>query len=95
MSTNPQSTTPAGLTWEEPPATSGGRAPKYFTAEVMEALRANPGKWARIPALVPPNSARYARKKKGLEVRQVLAGSPKGANKFPTWARFPAEGDED
>lgn len=93
MSTNDQSTDNAGLTWEEPPARGGGRTPKYFTPEVMEALRANPGKWARIPGLVTTTSAQSARKK-GLEVRQVSAGSPKGATKFPTWARFPAEGDE-
>ena len=93
MSTNRQSTYSAGLTWEEPPAPGGGRIPKYFTPEVMEALRANPGKWARIPGVMPPTSAQDARKK-GLEVRQVTAGAPDGATKFPTWARVPVEGDE-
>ena len=93
MSTNHQSTDSAGLTWEEPPTPTVGRTPKYFTPEVVAALRANPGRWARIPGVMPPNSAKYARRK-GLEVRQVMAGSPKGATQFPTWARFPAEGDE-
>ena len=60
----------AELTWEEPPEERGRLA---YTDETVEALRANPGKWARLG---PIGSASVASNiKRGRPVAYQPAGS--------------------
>lgn len=50
----------AGVTWEDPPPAKTGRNANTIDADVLAALKANPGRWAKVRTWPTKSSAHSA-----------------------------------
>lgn len=82
----------SGLKWEEPPPKRGGRR-STLTEEIVAELRANPGRWARLPDRWSSAASQgWKRKWPDLEYRMTDHKVEANGSKTVTWyVRFPGE----
>lgn len=77
------------VTWEEPPPSGRGTRGTKYQAQI-DALKANPGQWAKVIERRTAASARPF-KAQGCEVT-TRANYPENKNLVDIFARFPEEG---
>lgn len=80
------------LVWEEPPAETLGRGASAAIDRVVETLKGNPGKWARVEDAASSSSAVAKWKKRGCEALARHLPREKGQRdyKYAIYVRWPA-----
>lgn len=81
----PEVLAPEALEFGEPPAS--GRAPRPEVQQIVAALKARPGEWAKIVRNASLSTATRWRKQ-GLEVRSDKTGREDGDTRVDLWARY-------
>lgn len=78
------------VTWQEPPARPKQTyTPDPETIAIIEALQANPGKWALIKTDTYPNITSRWKKRPGIEAKSSNVGKDNG--KWDVYARYIGE----
>lgn len=76
------------INWEEPPVESIKRVNKWD--EIASALRANPGRWAKVAENKTNGYVQPLKKRGSFEFMHVTAGLGYKRGSMDVYARFPA-----
>lgn len=77
------------LQWKEPPPAESNRGLHAETREIIDQLKANPGKWALVVESATSSGATTRWKKRGCEATIRRAEKVNGKYRYDVYARWP------